>query len=60
MFNLREWKARRAERRTAKIAAQVDRAAQRAARESERVANQGRDASAAGPWTGGGAGAGSF
>ncbi|MDQ7908177.1 hypothetical protein RB614_26990 [Phytohabitans sp. ZYX-F-186] len=57
MLNLRDWKARRAERRAARIAAQADRAARRAARESERIANQGRDASAAGPWTNGGAGA---
>lgn len=57
MFNLRDWKARRAERRAAKIARAADRTARQAAQDSERAAERARNTNAAGPWTNGGAGA---
>jgi hypothetical protein len=56
MLNLREWKARRAERRAAKIAALADRTARQAAEKSERAAEKGRNYNAAGPTTGTGVG----
>lgn len=55
MFNVREWRARRAQKRAAKIAAMADRTARQAAKESERVADQGRTARDPGPWGGVGA-----
>jgi len=53
MFNLREGRARRAEKRAAKIAAMADPTTKRAAKESERVAERGRTIKDPGPWTGG-------
>ena len=50
MFTLREWKARRAERRAAKIARVADRTARKAAQDSERTAERARNYNAAGPW----------
>ncbi|WP_173068380.1 hypothetical protein [Phytohabitans houttuyneae] len=57
MFNLREWKSRRAERRAAKVARLADPTARRVARDAERTADRARNINAPGPWTNGGTGA---